>query len=178
MIHIIEIMRKNTGWIALRGGMAGGADIILIPEHPLSIEAICNLIEERRRQRKHSSIMVVAEGYPLEGHVVKSDQRDAFGHEQLGGVGNRLAAILKEKTAFDVRVTNPAYMQRGGIPAAYDRYIAIELGERAVDLVHNGRFGRMAAIARNEVIDVKLREVMGTRKVPLELFEKMRRLFG
>ena len=178
MIHIIEVMGRNTGWIALRGGMAGGADIILIPEHPLSIEAICNLIEERRRQRKHFSIIVVAEGYPLEGHVVKSDQKDAFGHEQLGGVGSRLAAILKEKTGFDVRVTNPAYMQRGGIPAAYDRYIAIELGERAVDLVHNGRFGRMAAIARNEVIDVELREVTGTRRVPLELFEKMRWLFG
>src|SRR5438309_2227596 len=111
------------------------------------------------------SIIVVAEGYPLEGQVVKSDQRDAFGHEQLGGIGNRLAAILKAKTGFEVRVTNPAYMQRGGIPAAYDRYIAIELGERAVDLVHNGRFGRMAAIARNQVIDVELREVTGTRKV-------------
>ena len=77
-----------------------------------------------------------------------------------------------------MRVTNPAYMQRGGIPAACDRYIAIELGEKAVDLVHNGRFGRMAAIARNEVIDVELREVMGTRTVPLEPFEKMWWLFG
>ena len=136
------------------------------------------MIEEQCRQRKHFSIIVVADGYPLEGHVVKGDQRDAFGREQLGGVGSRLAAILKEKTGFDVRVTNPSYMQRGGIPAAYDRYIAIELGERAVGLVHNGRSGRMAAIARNEVIDVELREVMGTRKVPLELFEKMRWLFG
>ena len=178
MIHIIEVMGRNTGWIALRGGMAGGADVILIPEHPLSIEEICNLIEERRHQGKRFSIIVVAEGYPLEGQVVKSEQRDSFGHEQLGGVGNRLAAILKAKTGFEVRVTNPAYMQRGGIPAAYDRYIAIELGERAVDLVHNGRFGRMAAIARNQVTDVELREVTGTRKVPLELFKKMRWLFG
>ncbi len=178
MIHIIEVMGRNTGWIALRGGMAGGADIILIPEHPLSTEEICNLIEERRHQSKRFSIIVVAEGYPLEGQVVKSDQRDAFGHEQLGGVGNRLAAILKAKIGFEVRVTIPAYMQRGGIPAAYDRYIAIELGERAVDLIHNGRFGRMAAIARNQVTDVELSEVTGTREVPLELFEKMRWLFG
>jgi ATP-dependent phosphofructokinase / diphosphate-dependent phosphofructokinase len=178
MIHIIEVMGRNTGWIALRGGMAGGADIILIPEHPLSIEEICSLIEERRCQDKRFSIIVVAEGYPLEGEIIKSDQKDAFGHEQLGGVGDRLAAILKAKTGFEVRVTNPAYMQRGGIPAAYDRFIAIELGERAVDLVHNKRFGRMTAIARNQVTDVELSEVTGTRKVPLELFEKMRWLFG
>jgi phosphofructokinase-like protein len=178
MIHVIEVMGRNTGWIALRGGMAGGADIILIPEHPLSIEEICSLIEERRGQGKPFSIIVVAEGYPLEGRIIKSDQKDDFGHEQLGGVGDRLATILKAKTGFEVRVTNPAYMQRGGIPAAYDRFIAIELGERAVDLVHNGQFGRMAAIARNQVTDVELSEATGTRKVPLELFEKMRWLFG
>ncbi|OHA75464.1 MAG: hypothetical protein A3I38_02070 [Candidatus Wildermuthbacteria bacterium RIFCSPLOWO2_02_FULL_47_10] len=180
MIHILEVMGRRAGWIALRAGIAGGADIILIPEFPLTLDETCAYIEERRKHGKKFSIIVVAEGYPLSsGLVIQSEQKDPFGHEQLGGVGNRLANLLKEKTGFDVRVTNPAYMQRGGPAAPFDRWIATRLGIRAVDLVHNRQFGRMAAVARNEIVDVELREIaIGSRLIPQELFEELRWLFG
>ena len=111
--------------------------------------------------------------------MVQRAEKDSVGHEQLGGVSKRLADIVKEKTGFDVRVTNPAYMQRGGPAAPFDRWIATRLGIRAVDLVHNRQFGRMAAVARNEIVDVELREIaIGSRLIPQELFEELRWLFG
>lgn len=180
MIHIIETMGRKAGWIALRAGIAGGADIILIPEYPLSIDEICNLIAQRKAAGKNFSIIVVAEGYPLaKKTITKSSHKDSFGHEQLGGVGERLASILRERTGFDTRVTNPAYMQRGGTPEPYDRWVATRMGLKAVDLAHHGQFGRMVAVSRNEISDVELREsASGNSLVSRELFEELKWLFG
>lgn len=181
MIHIIETMGRKAGWIALRAGIAGGADIILIPEFPLSIDEICDLIERRKQAGKNFSIIVVAEGYPLgeKSLVTRGSGKDEFGHEQLGGVGEQLASILRKRTGFDARVTNPGYMQRGGTPEPYDRWIATRMGIKAVDLVHNRQFGRMVAVVRNEIVDVELREAESkNRLVPQELFEELRWLFG
>lgn len=179
MIHILEVMGRKAGWIALRGGIAGGADIILIPEYPLSIDEICELIEERREKGKKFSIIVVAEGFPLEGEVVKTNYKDPYGHERLGGVAERLAEILRQRTKFDVRCQRPGHLQRAGRPAPYDRWLATRMGIRAVDLVHNSQFGRMVAVSRNEIVDIELREAAsGNRLVPRELFEELKWLFG
>jgi len=186
-IHIIETMGRRAGWIAFRGGVAGGADIILIPELPLSINEILELIDRRRWLGKKFSIIVVAEGYQIPELEVASEdsEKDAFGHELLRkakrlSIGRRLAAFLEEKTGLEVRVTEPNYMQRGGTPSPYDRYIATFLGMRAVDLVNHKQFGRIAVVSSNdEVIDIELREIVnGNRLVPATLFEKAKWLFG
>lgn len=179
-IMIVEVMGRHTGWIALRGGVAGGADVILIPEFPMTLEEICALLQRRQKEGKLFSIIVIAEGYPLDDElVVFAQDKDAFGHERLGGVGDRLAALLKTRMNSDIRVTNLGHTQRGGIPSTFDRWIATFFGVTAVDLLHRGQFGRMAAISNNEFIDVELREAVSeVRRVPEELYNSVRALLG
>ena len=180
-ILIVEAMGREAGWLALRGGIAGGADVILIKEKPLSIDEIVRLIKERQTKGKKFSIIVVAEGYPLEGKPVTTGKKDPFGHEQYGGVAYRLASVLREKTGFYVGVSDPKHTQRGGVPAAYDRWIGTLLGMHAVDLVARKQFGRMAVIPPRpaEVSDVALDEVRkGNRVVPTQLYDWLSWLFG
>lgn len=180
IIYVIEVMGRNAGWIALRGGLAAGADAVLISEWPLSVDEVCEIIERRRRRGKRFSIIVVSEGYPLDGKP-KETIKDAFGHERLANrrVGDRLAALLQQKSGLRTEAITLKQLQRGGIPATYDRWIAIRLAIRAVDLVHNKRFGLMAAVSRNEIVDMELREAAsGNSLVPQKLFEELRWLFG
>ncbi len=188
-IIIVEVMGRHTGWIAVRAGMAGGADAILIPEFPMNVEEVCEIIRKRQQHGKNFSIIVVAEGYKLDDFLVtKGKDKDAFGHELLGGVADQLAAILREKTKgeFEIRASVLGHLQRGGVPNSYDRVLATRFGKRAVDLVHSRQFGRMAAIRGYDIIDVELKEAVGVvsdeerhlRTVPRELFETARIFFG
>ena len=162
-VMVVEVMGRHTGWIALHSGIAGGADVILIPEQPITVEEACNLLEKRHESGKDFSIVVVSEGYELtyasgERTLVAGEARetDQFGHVVLGGVSGALAREIEERTGFETRVTVLGHVQRGGTPTPRDRVLATRYGLKAADLVDAGRFGRMAALHGDEIVDVSL----------------------
>jgi ATP-dependent phosphofructokinase / diphosphate-dependent phosphofructokinase len=168
---VVEVMGRHAGWIALHSGIAGGADVILIPEQPITVEDACALLEKRHETGKDFSIVVVSEGYELtyasgEKQLVAEEARetDQFGHVVLGGVGGALAREIEERTGFETRVTVLGHVQRGGTPTPRDRVLATRYGLKAADLVHEGRFGRMAALHGDEIVDVSLEEATASLK--------------
>jgi 6-phosphofructokinase len=177
-------MGRQTGWIAVMAGMAGGADVILIPELPMTVEHCCELIRNRHAKGKDFSIVVVSEGYELlfqsgESRAVASADVDAFGHPRLGGVGAALAAEIEERTHFETRVTTLGHVQRGGSPTARDRVLATRFGLKAADLVREGSWGMMAALRGDEIVAVPISEAVAQLKVvPRELYEQSGAFFG
>ncbi|HUH14394.1 MAG TPA: ATP-dependent 6-phosphofructokinase [Gaiellaceae bacterium] len=177
-VMVVEVMGRHTGWIALHAGIAGGADVILIPEHPVTVEAACALLEQRHATGKDFSIVVVSEGYELsydsgERKLVAGEARatDQFGHVVLGGVGDALGREIEERTGFETRVTVLGHVQRGGTPTPRDRVLATRYGLKAADLVDAGTFGRMAALHGDEIVDVSLEEATRELKtVPPEWY--------
>ncbi|HVD48833.1 MAG TPA: ATP-dependent 6-phosphofructokinase [Gaiellaceae bacterium] len=179
-VMVLEVMGRHTGWIAVMSGIAGGADVILIPEHPVSIEDACKEIRHRHDRGKDFSIVVVSEGYELEG-LADEGEKDDFGHVRLSerGVGDRLAQEIEARTGFETRVTVLGHVQRGGSPTPRDRVLATRYGLKAADLVHQGRFGLMAALRGDRILDVSLEEATAELKtVPDEWFEVARAFFG
>jgi 6-phosphofructokinase 1 len=185
-VMVVEVMGRHTGWIAVMAGIAGGADVILIPEQPLSVEGACEEIRRRHARGKDFSIVVVSEGYELnyesgETRLVAEEARasDQFGHVRLGGVGDALAREIEERTGFETRVTVLGHVQRGGSPTARDRVLATRYGLKAADLANEGRFGRMAALQGDRIVDVSLAEATAELKtVPAEWYEVARAFFG
>ena len=183
-VMVVEVMGRHTGWIAVMSGIAGGADVILIPEQPITVEAACEELEKRHRHGKDFSIVVVSEGYELtyasgERREVTRAGEDEFGHVRLGGVGEALAHEIEERTGYETRVTVLGHVQRGGSPTPRDRILATRYGLKAADLVHEGRFGRMAALHGDEIVDVSLEEATAELKtVPPEWYEVARAFFG
>jgi 6-phosphofructokinase 1 len=177
-VMVVEVMGRHAGWIAVMSGIAGGADVILMPERPVTVEDACAHLEHRAQQGKDFSIVVVSEGYELtyasgERRAVAQDARasDQFGHVQLGGVGHELAREIEERTGFETRVTVLGHVQRGGTPTARDRVLATRYGLKAADLVRAGRFGRMAALRGDSIVDVSLEEATAELKtVPAEWY--------
>jgi ATP-dependent phosphofructokinase / diphosphate-dependent phosphofructokinase len=179
------VMGRHTGWIAVMSGIAGGADVILIPEQPLSVEEACADIERRHRRGKDFSIVVVSEGYELtyssgeRRRVTQDAPVDEFGHIRLGGVGAELGREIEERTGYETRVTVLGHVQRGGSPTARDRVLATRYGLKAADLVHEGKFGRMAALHGDAIVDVPLEEATAQLKtVPPEWYDVARAFFG
>jgi ATP-dependent phosphofructokinase / diphosphate-dependent phosphofructokinase len=185
-VMVVEVMGRHTGWIAVHSGIAGGADVILIPEQPITIEDACATIEKRHRDGKDFSIVVVAEGYELtyasgERRRVAGEAaaRDQFGHVRFGGVGDALAREIEERTGFETRVTVLGHVQRGGTPTARDRVLATRYGLKAAELVLAGRFGRMAALQGDAIGDVSLEDATRELKtVPPEWYDTARAFFG
>ena len=185
-VMVVEVMGRNTGWIAVMSGIAGGADVILIPEQPITVEDACAGLVKRHDGGKDFSIVVVSEGYELtyasgEHRLVAEEARatDQFGHVVLGGVGDALAREIEERTGFETRVSVLGHVQRGGTPTPRDRVLATRFGLRAADLVHEGRFGRMAALQGDAIGDVALDEATRELKtVPPEWYEVARAFFG
>ncbi|MGB2874006.1 MAG: ATP-dependent 6-phosphofructokinase [Gaiellaceae bacterium] len=182
-VMVVEVMGRHTGWIAVMSGIAGGADVILIPEHPISVEEACNDIRRRHERGKDFSIVVVSEGYELEGlEGLEADRElDEFGHVRLSerGVGAVLAREIEERTGYETRVTVLGHVQRGGSPTPRDRVLATRYGLKAADLVHEGRFGRMAALHGDAIVDVSLEEATAQLKtVPDDWFEVAHAFFG
>ena len=185
-VMVVEVMGRHTGWIAVMSGIAGGADVILIPEQPLTVEQACEQIRRRHSRGKDFSIVVVSEGYELtfesgEQRLVAGDAResDQFGHVRLGGVGDALAREIEERTGYETRVTVLGHVQRGGSPTPRDRVLATRYGLKAADLVHEGRFGRMAALHGDAIVDVSLEEATAELKtVPPEWYEVAKAFFG
>src|ERR687888_1602475 len=179
-VMVVEVMGRNTGWIAVMSGMAGGADVILIPEQPISVDECCDDIRRRHERGKDFSIVVVSEGYELEGLADEGDQ-DQFGHVRLSqrGVGDALAREIEERTGFETRVTVLGHVQRGGSPTPRDRVLATRYGLKAADLVHEEQWGQMAALQGDRIVDVSLREATAELKtVPPEWYDVASAFFG
>jgi phosphofructokinase-like protein len=185
-VMVVEVMGRHTGWIAVMAGIAGGADAIVIPEFPLTVEEVCDLIRRRSERGKPYSIVVVSEGAPLlvgddaAGRtIVSSDEVDAFGHVRLGGVGTELAKEIERITGIEARVTILGYIQRGGTPTARDRMLATAYGVKAAEMVRDGEWGMMAALRGTKVVAVPLDEALASLKmVPRDLYEIAQTFFG
>ena len=156
---IVEVMGRHAGWIALHSGLAGGANVILIPEQRFSVDRVCSYVESRF-QSQYAPIVVVAEGaLPEEGDEFTLDQGvDAFGHARLGGIGDWLGKQIEQRTGKEARTTVLGHIQRGGTPTAFDRVLATRFGLHAIDAVHDGDFGKMVALRSTEIIRVPLAE--------------------
>lgn len=172
-VMILEVMGRDAGHIAVNAGIAGGADIILIPEEPFEIDWVCERIKKRQARGKNFSIVVVAEGAKPVGHkqVVRTEKVDMFGHVLLGGVGEYLAGEIEKCTGIETRVTILGHLQRGGTPTAFDRVLATRFGVAAVDLVNAEKWDHMVALKGSVVTSVSLVEgLAGTRPVEKELY--------
>jgi 6-phosphofructokinase 1 len=180
-IMILEVMGRNAGWIALIAGIAGGADTILIPEVPFTLEEVLERIEKRRKMNKDFSIIVVSEGAKpatREEQFIQDQKKDPFGHVRLGGIGDWLANEIEEKTGYETRVTHLGHLQRGGIPTVTDRVLATRLGALAVDMVQKGQFDHMACMVGGEFKAVPYSEALkGTKEVDLDLYELAKLFF-
>jgi len=181
-IVIVEVMGRNTGWIALHAGLAGGANLTIIPEVPFSLNQVYELVKARHASGKVYSIIVVAEGARLlqdKGQlIVESQETDEFGHPRLGGISQVLEKLIQENTGFEARSMILGHLQRGGTPTAFDRILAMRLGTKAVEMIKEREFGLMASFQACAIVPISLKEVVGGRKnVPLELYEMAKTFF-
>jgi len=166
-VLVVEVMGRHAGWIALHSGLAGGANIILIPERPFSLDAVTEYVESRFRTN-YSPIIVVSEGaVPVDGGdmTLVSDELDAFGHVRLGGIGDRLAKEIEKRTGKEARAVVLGHVQRGGTPTAFDRWLATRFGLHAIAAVADGDFGKMVALKGKDIVRVPLSE--GTKELKL-----------
>jgi ATP-dependent phosphofructokinase / diphosphate-dependent phosphofructokinase len=180
-VMVVEVMGRHTGWIAVVSGIAGGADMILIPEQPISIDDACADLRRRHDRGKDFSIVVVSEGYELEGVGDHAGEVDQFGHVRLSqrGVGDALARQIEERTGYETRVTVLGHVQRGGSPTARDRVLATRFGLEAADLAHAQKFGRMAALHGDRIVDVSLTDATRElKRVPAEWYDVAKAFFG
>ena len=183
-VMVCEVMGRHTGWIAVMAGMAGGADVILVPERPVTVERCCELIAKRHAKGKDFSIVVVSEGWELrfesgESRRVESADADQFGHARLGGVGDALAGEIQARTGFETRVTTLGHIQRGGSPTAHDRVLATRYGLKAADLVYDGAWGQMVALRGDRIAAVPIADAVAELKtIPDELYEQASAFFG
>jgi ATP-dependent phosphofructokinase / diphosphate-dependent phosphofructokinase len=179
-VMVVEVMGRHTGWIAVMSGIAGGADVILIPEQPISIDEACDDIRRRHERGKDFSIVVVSEGYELEG-LADEGEEDQFGHIRLSqrGVGDALAREIEERTGFETRVTVLGHVQRGGSPTPRDRVLATRFGLKAADLAHDEQFGQMASLQGDEIVAVPLKDATAALKtVPPQWYAVAKAFFG
>lgn len=172
-VMVVEIMGRHAGWIATYAGLAGGADVILIPEIPVDIDQVCNVIKSRQARGKLFSIVAVAEGAKFAGKdIVQEEKLDQFGHVRLGGIGQILAEMIEKKTGFETRVTVLGHIQRGGSPTAFDRVLGTRFGIDALKLIEDKKFGYMVSLQGNKIIPIRLEQATGSLKlVPKELYE-------
>lgn len=166
-VMIVEVMGRYAGWIALFSGIAGGGDVILIPEIPYSIKKVCEKIEERKKRGKKFSLVIAAEGAKPKGGdiTVQKIVEKSFDKIRLGGVANKLADEIEKKTRVETRATILGHVQRGGIPTPFDRVLATRYGAKAMELVLQGKFGRMAAYKDGKMTDVPIQKAVGKLKL-------------
>ncbi|MFA5336347.1 MAG: ATP-dependent 6-phosphofructokinase [Candidatus Omnitrophota bacterium] len=180
-IMVVEVMGRHAGWIAVHGGIAGGADVILIPEIPIVIEDVCAIIKKRHAQGKNFSIVVVAEGakFKEDEEVLQAEKLDDFGHVRLGGIGQMLGELIEKKTKFETRVTVLGHIQRGGSPTAFDRVLGTRFGVKAVELVMQKKFGYMVSLKGNKIESVPIEKAVGTLKlVDMDFYNIAKVFFG
>ena len=183
-VMVVEVMGRHTGWIATFAGIAGGADLILIPEKPVDMEEVCDTIKRRHKRGKNFSIVVVSEGIKLpvedkkeEDFILQSAKKDAFGHVMLGGVGSVLASMIEKGTGFETRCTVLGHTQRGGTPTAFDRVLGTRFGIAAMDLINKGEFGKIVVLRGNEIVPIELKKVMGQYKTVDDYWYDLAKVF-
>lgn len=184
-VLVVEVMGRHAGWIAVYGGLAGGADVILIPEEPFELSKVCESIKKRHAKGKNFSIVVAAEGaQPKQGAAggeffTKDKTLDAFGNVKLGGIGDALAKAIEQRTGFETRSVVLGHIQRGGSPTAFDRVLGTRFGIAAIDLVKKKEFGKMVALQGNKIVSVPLEKAVAKLKtVDKELFDIAKVFFG
>ena len=172
-VMVCEIMGRHAGWIATYAGLAGGADIILIPETPVNIEQVCDVIRRRHARGKLFSIVAVAEGAKFAGKDIAQEEKlDQFGHVRLGGIGQTLAELIEKKTGYETRVTVLGHIQRGGSPTAFDRVLGTRFGIGVLKLIEEKKFGHMVSLQGDKIGSVPLKDATGSLKlVPKEFYE-------
>jgi ATP-dependent phosphofructokinase / diphosphate-dependent phosphofructokinase len=179
-VLIVEVMGRHAGWIALHSGIAGGANVILIPEEQFDIEQVCEWVENRFRSH-YSPIICVAEGaIPLDGQMsTKDSELDAFGHPKLSGIGEWLANEIEHRTGKEARTTVLGHIQRGGTPTAFDRWLATRFGLAAIDAAHEGDWGKMVSLSGVDIVRVPLAAATTVLKtVPAATYAEAKVLFG
>jgi 6-phosphofructokinase 1 len=185
-VMVVEVMGRHAGWIATYSGIAGGADVILIPEIPIDLDEVCDLILRRHSRGKSFSIVVVAEGAQFAEKageagtlILQEQQQDEFGHVRLGGISQVLARAIEQRTKYETRFVVLGHTQRGGTPTAHDRVLATRFGVHATDMVHQGDFGKMAALDGNRIVSVPLSEATSKLKtVDQEIYGIAKNFFG
>ena len=181
-VMVVEVMGRHTGWIAAYGGIAGGADAVLVPEHPFRISRVCELLEQRKKIGRAFSIVVVAEdAHPHPDEVFLSDEQYAaiYRHNRLGGIGEALAAEIERCTDIQTRVTKLGYVQRGGSPTPFDRILATRFGIKAYQMMRAGEFGRMTALQGNRIVSASLDDAVGElKKLDEEIYKVAEVFFG
>lgn len=180
-VMVVEVMGRDAGWIALYSGIAGGADVILIPEEPFDIREVIKVLEARAKRGKTFSIIVAAEGAKPKGGlaVTQTNKVDDFGHARLGGIGQWVADQIEHHTEFETRVTILGHVQRGGTPTAFDRVLGSRFGIAAVELIQEKKFGYMVSLQGVKVLPVPIVKVLkGLRTLPASFYEKAKVFFG
>ncbi len=181
-VIIVEVMGRHAGWIAAYSGIAGGADVILVPERPFDVDDVCKSIKHRHDGGSTFSIVVVAEGAtPKDGDIVSEfgGATDAFGHVRLGGIAVALEKAIEERTGYESRMTILGHVQRGGTPLAYDRVLGTRFGVSAIDAVNDGDFGKMVALRGTEIVRVPLDVALAEPKLlDQALYETAEVFFG
>lgn len=179
-VMIVEVMGRHAGWIAIESGIAGSADMILIPEIPIDIDEVCGILKKKRSGGKTYSIVVVAEGAQFKKGtmVLQEEELDAFGHVRLGGIGQRIGDEIEKRTGYETRVTVLGHVQRGGTPTAFDRVLGTRFGIKAMELVLKKSYGKMASIQGNKIIAVPLEEAVSELKtVDMEFYNTAKIFF-
>ena len=176
-VIVVEVMGRDSGWIAIYSGIAGGADVILIPERPFDLNDVAETIRQRHARGRYFSIVVIAEGARLAAGlddqiVAEKGKKDEFGHVRLGGIGTIIAQELEKRTGFETRAVSLGHTQRGGSPTAFDRMLATRYGIGAIDAVHRSDFGKMVALRGTDIVTIPLKEALSrTRTVGQDLID-------
>ncbi|HEX8497073.1 MAG TPA: 6-phosphofructokinase [Actinomycetales bacterium] len=177
---VVEVMGRHAGWIALHSGMAGGADVTLVPEFPFDVDQVCEWVNSRYAAG-HSAVLCVAEGALPQGgsEALIAGDKDEFGHVRLGGIATWLAGEIEQRTGHETRATILGHIQRGGTPTAYDRVLSTRFGLGAIEAVNDGDFGVMIALRGTDIVRVKLSDATAVLKtVPAERYAEAQQLFG
>jgi 6-phosphofructokinase 1 len=181
-VMVVEVMGRHTGWIAAYGGIAGGADVVLVPEHPFRISRVCELLAHRKTAGRAFSIVVVAEDahpHPDEVFLTEEQYAAIYRHDRLGGIGEALAAEIERCTGIQTRVTKLGYVQRGGSPTPFDRILATRFGIKAYEMIRAGEFGRMTALRGNRIVSASLDEAVGElKRLDEEIYRVAEVFFG
>lgn len=181
-VMVVEVMGRHTGWIATYGGIAGGADAVLVPEHPFRISRVCDLLERRKKDGRAFSIVVVAEDahpHPDEPFLSEEQSAAIYHHERLGGIGEALASEIEKCTGIQTRVTKLGYVQRGGSPTAFDRILATRFGIKAYEMIREGNWGQMAALRGSKIVSVPLEgAVCDLKRLDEEIYRVAEVFFG
>ncbi len=179
-VMVVEVMGRHAGWIAAHAGIAGGADVVLVPEVPVDLDEVCDMLKKRHARGRNFSIVVAAEGAQVKNRDLTKDiPVDQFGHKILGGIGDYLTKEIEKRTGYETREVVLGHLQRGGSPTAFDRVLGSRFGVKAVELVENKQFGQMVSLRGTKVEAVPLEQgVARLKTLDMELYETAKVFFG